>query len=58
MEICAICKGNRDSGELVGGICLECQEGERLDQDREGIIRRMLNGPFIQMEMEECHGSD
>lgn len=58
MEICVICKGNCDSGELVGGICPECQEKERLDQERKGIIRRMLNGPFIQMEMEEYHGSN
>ena len=46
MEICRICKGNCDSGELVGGICPECLEEERRDQERKGILGRMLNGPF------------
>ena len=49
MEICRICKGNCDSGELVGGICPECLEEERRDQERKGILGRMLNGPFRQM---------
>ncbi len=49
MEICRICKGNCDSGELVGGICPECLEEERRNQERKGILGRMLNGPFRQM---------
>lgn len=56
MEICRICKGNCDSGELVGGICPECQEEERRDQERNRMsvypephispeITERLNGP-------------
>lgn len=52
MEICRICKGNCDSGELTGGICPECLEAERKEQERADEIGRMLRSPFFQMEID------
>lgn len=52
MEICRICKGNCDSGELFGGVCTECLESERKEQERADEIGRMLRSPFFQMEID------
>ena len=52
MEICRRCKGNCDSGELVGGICTECLEKDRHEQERADRLARMMNSPSFQMEMD------
>lgn len=48
---CRICHGICDPGELIGGICRECEEEERQRQIRASSVARMISGPFRQMEL-------
>ena len=42
MEKCKVCGGNCDNGELIGGVCPECREEERMRQIRaDEMVRRM-----------------
>lgn len=51
MEVCRICKGNCDHGELVGGICPECREEERKRQEKTDTVARMMNSSFYQIKL-------
>ncbi len=48
MQICGVCGGNCDDGELVRGVCHECRSA-RKQKDREDRMQRMLDGPSEQM---------
>lgn len=32
---CPICHGRCDPGEMIGGVCLECREEERQEEERQ-----------------------
>lgn len=51
MVTCKRCGGNCDNGEVIGGVCLECLEEEKMKLDRESSMARMLNSVAFQMEM-------
>lgn len=51
MVTCRKCGGNCDNGEVIGGVCLECLEEERMELARETSMARMLNGIAVQMEI-------
>ena len=48
MQICGVCGGNCDDGELVRGVCHECRSA-RKQKDREDRMQRMLDGPSEQI---------
>ena len=59
MIVCKKCHGNCDTGEVIGGICLECLEKEQQNVLRNTRVIKMLNSPFYQMELnleEMCNG--
>lgn len=51
MVTCKRCGGNCDNGEVIGGVCLECLEEERMKLSRESSMERMLNSVAFQIEM-------
>lgn len=51
MVTCRKCGGNCDNGEVIGGVCLECREEERMELARETSMAGMLNGIAVQMEI-------
>lgn len=49
--ICEDCGGRCDPGELVGNVCPECAEKQRMKNVIEQKVGRMLNAPYEQMEL-------
>lgn len=50
--ICSHCKGRCDPGEMIGSICMECLEDERLKQENSSKVVKIMNSPFYQMELD------
>lgn len=50
--ICSCCKGRCDPGEMIGSICIECLEEERLKQESSNRAVKIMNSPFYQMELD------
>ena len=50
-KICSKCKGRCDSGEMIGGICLECLEEIKQEQTRAESVAKIMNSPSYQMEL-------
>lgn len=50
MQICSVCEGNCDDGELIGGICHECRE-EAEQKEREDLMDRLLASQSRQISM-------
>ena len=50
---CSVCHGNCDPGELVGGICLECLEEQKMAVVMQSNIVKLLNAQWEQMSLEE-----
>ena len=42
MRTCRGCGGLCDPGDLVGGICTDCIEEERLKEERREMTRQLL----------------
>ena len=62
---CSVCHGNCDPGELVGGICVECLEEQRIAIVTQNKVVSLLNAPWEQMTLgfggmrnagENCNG--
>lgn len=50
---CPVCHANVDSGELIGGICIDCAEKEERKKDSRHHLKLMLaSRDFRQMELE------
>ena len=49
---CSVCGGNCDPGELVGGICVECLEEQRVAIVMQNKVFSLLNAPWEQMELD------
>ena len=49
---CSICGDNCDPGELVGGICLDCLEEQRVAIVMQDKAVSLLNAPWEQMKLE------
>lgn len=50
MKVCNCCGGNCDSGEVIGGICLDCIEIENQKRARNDSLARMINTDPFQIE--------
>lgn len=50
---CERCKCLCDPGDLINGICDDCREEERREQEQNQKWGQMLNGDFQQMELKE-----
>lgn len=53
MLTCRICHCNCDSGDLVNGVCDDCRQEERKEQERKQEMSRLLNADCRQLEMED-----
>ena len=49
---CSVCGGNCDPGELVGDICLDCLEEQRVTIVMQNKAVSLLNAPWEQMKLE------
>ena len=49
---CSVCGGNCDPGELVGGVCVECLEKQRITIVMQNKIFSLLNAPWEQMKLD------
>lgn len=49
---CAECNDRFDPGELIGGICMECAEKQRMKIIAKDKIRRLVNAPYEQLEFD------
>ena len=49
---CSVCGGNCDPGELVGGVCLDCLEEQRIAIVTQDKAVSLLNAPWEQMKLE------
>lgn len=49
---CSVCGGNCDPGELVGGICVECLEEQRVAIVMQDKAVSLLNAPWEQMKLD------
>ena len=50
---CSACGANCDPGELVGGICLDCLEEQRVAIVMQDKAVSLLNAPWEQMKLED-----
>lgn len=53
MYVCNICESNCDAGELIGGICLECAEKERLRQVIAAQFIKVKDSHAVQLGLED-----
>lgn len=53
MRKCDKCGCICDSGDLQGGICDDCREREQKQDERYGMILRMMWGEVRQMTLED-----
>lgn len=51
MKVCQKCGGNCDSGELIGGICIECAQKEQDKHVREKMIFRFVDTSCYQEKL-------
>ncbi len=51
MEVCRVCGGNFDNGELVGGVCDECRIEEDRRMARRVLLAEMMNSRTCLMEL-------
>ena len=49
---CSVCGANCDPGELVGGICVECLEEQRIAVVMQDKVVSLLNAPWEQMTLD------
>ena len=49
---CSVCHGNCDPGELVGGICLDCLEEQKLAIVMQDKAASLLNARWEQMKLD------
>ena len=49
---CSVCGGNCDPGELVGGICLDCLEEQRIAVVMQNKAVSLLNARWEQMKLD------
>lgn len=57
MLTCRICHCNCDASDLINGVCDDCREQERKEEERKQQMQRLMKAEFRQMEMEEfCCG--
>ncbi len=49
---CSVCGANCDPEELVGGICLDCLEEQRIVIVMQNKVVNLLNAPWEQMELD------
>lgn len=49
---CSVCHGNCDPGELVGEICLDCLEEQRITIIKQNKTVSLLNAPWEQMKLD------
>ena len=50
---CSVCGGNCDPGELVGGVCVECLEEQRVAIVMQDKVISLLDAPWEQMKLED-----
>ena len=48
---CSVCGANCDPGELVGGVCLECIEKQKIEIMMQNKVFNLLNAPWEQMKL-------
>lgn len=53
MYVCNICDANCDAGELIGGICPECAEKERLRKIMASRFEEIKDSCGVQLRMED-----
>lgn len=53
MYICKNCEANCDAGELIGGVCPECAEKERLRQIMAARFAKIKDSCGMQLRMED-----
>ena len=49
---CSVCHGNCDPGELVGGVCVDCLEEQRIAIVMQDKAVSLLNAPWEQMKLD------
>lgn len=49
---CSVCGANCDPGELVGGVCVDCLEEQRVAIVTQDKAVSLLNAPWEQMELD------
>ena len=50
---CRICNCNCDPGDLKNGICEDCREDMRLEEEKKEELNRIENAEFKQMRLED-----
>lgn len=50
------CIGNFDPSDLVNGYCEECRERMEKREERDGMLKLMIDSDFRQMELDEING--
>lgn len=53
MLTCRICNCNCDPSDLINGVCDDCREQERREEEHNQQMQQLMKAEFRQMEMEE-----
>ena len=55
MPRCHICSCICDPGDLRNGVCDDCREEERKEQEREQAMDRLARAKFKQIRLEDIY---
>lgn len=53
MLTCKLCGYNRDPSDLINGVCDDCREKERKEEQQKQEINRLMRAEYRQLELEE-----
>lgn len=53
MLTCRICGGCRDTSDLINGVCDDCREAERKEEQQEQEINRLMRPEYRKLELED-----
>ncbi len=54
MLTCIKCGCFCDNADLINGICDDCREAERKEEQRKQETERLMRAEFEQMRLEDC----
>lgn len=53
MLTCRICGCNCDPSDLINGVCDDCREAERREEQRKQEINRLMRAEYKQLKLEK-----
>lgn len=53
MRRCEKCQCLCDPGDLINGVCDDCRESERKQEENQGMVLRMMRSEVRQMTLDD-----